>query len=772
MRLTLTLGMILLAASLMALPAQAATLRFDQGLLSFDASDGSFAYDTCRAVPVGTGMTLPVLSYYFEISPGGRAPDISWEVSDRVLVASVDAVLALGDIVTSDDPLTNAAAYESREAGKLGFAPVLVVDQIKVGETRYAQVLVFPVSVDDDGDCFFNSVITIRVESRPISPAEIYLTIPTDQGVDDISFSGIQLSAEFPVEYLIVTSEALAESAENLATYRNSLGISSRVEVIDDILAIYNGRDDAEKLRERLKQFQAEGGNYVLLAGDETMLPVRYAYPYSTYSQPELNSLQICDLYFADLTGEWDLDGDGVWGERYVDDPDITPELMVARLPFNTAAELDNYVEKLISYETNPGGGEFDYLAKAFFFSSDQMRDYSGGGQHNYIAAAYPGNFEIDTANGVELASGDDPFPYNPSAPQLESVLSEGYGIINVIAHGTNDAFGVKTSRYNEWPKSYFMSYSGSGNHGDLTSLEPNRKVSFYYSLACNNGGFDMDQPPLNLTAPNLAQAVLGVKDAGAVAFVANSRWGWVSSSYLIQEEFFASLFTYPGRVAVRALYDAKAKYSYYTDQVYGLNYFGDPILKVYTEVPLPLEVSAAAQGSNLLVEVTSDGAPLEGCEVLLSQDGTVLDRVSTGSEGRAVITYELQPNSHYRLAAVKTGYVIGYILYDTIVETDVDEVEDVIPDRFTLFQNYPNPFNPSTVIRFDLPRRSDVTLVVYNLLGQVVAVLKDESMPAGTYEVRWEGTDGTGNAVASGIYLYQIRTESFVATRKMALVR
>ncbi len=94
------------------------------------------------------------------------------------------------------------------------------------------------------------------------------------------------------------------------------------------------------------------------------------------------------------------------------------------------------------------------------------------------------------------------------------------------------------------------------------------------------------------------------------------------------------------------------------------------------------------------------------------------------------------------------------------------------IPYAFSLAQNRPNPFNPTTVIEFSLARTTHVDISIYNILGQEVVTLVRGEMGAGPHQVRWDGSDANGDEVASGIYLYRIDTESFVATRKMALMR
>ena len=94
------------------------------------------------------------------------------------------------------------------------------------------------------------------------------------------------------------------------------------------------------------------------------------------------------------------------------------------------------------------------------------------------------------------------------------------------------------------------------------------------------------------------------------------------------------------------------------------------------------------------------------------------------------------------------------------------------LPTAFALAQNYPNPFNPRTAIKFALPVATHVRLEVFNVLGQRVAVLKDEPMAAGRHEVTWDGANTHGKSVATGVYLYRLTTEQYTETRKMVLLK
>jgi len=95
-----------------------------------------------------------------------------------------------------------------------------------------------------------------------------------------------------------------------------------------------------------------------------------------------------------------------------------------------------------------------------------------------------------------------------------------------------------------------------------------------------------------------------------------------------------------------------------------------------------------------------------------------------------------------------------------------------MMPDRFALHPNRPNPFNPTTIIDYDVPAATHVTIEVINILGQRVATLVDETKAPGSYEAVWNGRDQNGVRVSSGIYLYHMRAGDFTQTRKMMLMK
>ncbi len=97
---------------------------------------------------------------------------------------------------------------------------------------------------------------------------------------------------------------------------------------------------------------------------------------------------------------------------------------------------------------------------------------------------------------------------------------------------------------------------------------------------------------------------------------------------------------------------------------------------------------------------------------------------------------------------------------------------ESQTPDGIALAQNYPNPFNPSTVVSYTISRATNVSLGVYNLLGQRIRTLFEGVRPAGAYSTRWDGRNDQGQQVAGGVYFLRLKTENIGLSRKMLLLR
>ena len=152
-----------------------------------------------------------------------------------------------------------------------------------------------------------------------------------------------------------------------------------------------------------------------------------------------------------------------------------------------------------------------------------------------------------------------------------------------------------------------------------------------------------------------------------------------------------------------------------------------------------------------------------------------------TWKEDRDVVldTIFWPPSSEFQLCDAEANTYIPVLINHreglVAKPLGVSEVPGVaVPKEFSLSQNYPNPFNPETSIRFSVDKTGDVSLVVYNILGQKVRTLVSEKgLRAGVYEAKWDGKDESGKSVASGLYLYRIEASGNASrTMKMMLLK
>jgi len=196
--------------------------------------------------------------------------------------------------------------------------------------------------------------------------------------------------------------------------------------------------------------------------------------------------------------------------------------------------------------------------------------------------------------------------------------------------------------------------------------------------------------------------------------------------------------------------------------------------IKVYTAGnPVPVELTsftAEANKNNVILKwSTSTELNNNGFEIQRKfEENDYLTIGFVKGEGTTI-----DPKEYYYidedLANDKYDYRLKQIDYNGRYEySDEVEVEVVNVNEFDLSQNYPNPFNPSTEIEFSLPEDvSNVKLLIYNALGEKVAELVNTALTAGKYQYQWNAKN-----VATGMYIYELRTDEFVAVKKMVLMK
>jgi len=137
----------------------------------------------------------------------------------------------------------------------------------------------------------------------------------------------------------------------------------------------------------------------------------------------------------------------------------------------------------------------------------------------------------------------------------------------------------------------------------------------------------------------------------------------------------------------------------------------------------------------------------------------------------KAYINYlSIRDGSEFGMHNAK--YVIDALVASRNAIVGIVNISYEVPQKFELTQNYPNPFNPTTKFKFSLPKETDVTIAIFDILGRVVKVIAREKFTAGTYEVDWDATNEMSSKVASGVYFYRIVAGNYTDLKKMILLK
>ena len=199
-------------------------------------------------------------------------------------------------------------------------------------------------------------------------------------------------------DILVITPEQWVSHFDEYVEFYEARGLRTHVTALEDILANYDGRDDAEKMRTYIAQeYENEGIMMVLLGGDAGIVPWRALYCY--VSDEYVDNLP-ADMYFVCLDGTWDDDNDGLWGE--VGEDDLLPELAIARMTFNNETQFNNIMHKTLDYQANPVLGEFrtvilgaEHLGDGYYGSSDLERLVGGSSDFDYTTVGIPEDYNF-----------------------------------------------------------------------------------------------------------------------------------------------------------------------------------------------------------------------------------------------------------------------------------------------------------------------------------------------------------------------------------------
>lgn len=283
----------------------------------------------------------------------------------------------------------------------------------------------------------------------------------------------------------------------------------------------------------------------------------------------------------------------------------------------------------------------------------------------------------------------------------------------------------------------------------ELTKYNPNgQQVIQTHFMADSAWNFNNDFP-----------APLEVNDQGEITIGMYAQtvisWPWVSERMVARFDVTGALLWYDRQIAT----------SFGDDPLLFVKH--DGMGHTYTAKQKRIEVSPFVYVDNLVIDKYDNAGNI----IWTIWD----DTLHNGSGGSNTQVVDLIPDASgniyvtYAVRQPQTGNkdYLRTIKYDTNIPVSTNEDMAKLPGEFELRQNYPNPFNPTTTIAYTLPENQYVTIRVYNLLGELQAELVNGQKKAGKHIINFNGSH-----LASGIYLYQLKTESFIQHRKMMLVK
>ena len=519
-------------------------------------------------------------------------------------------------------------------------------------DSTFVQVLVYPMRyVGAEQRLEVCREVKVKVEAEgqtkaevrsPSSPHPSPLRGEGERSEGEETVSGGWL-ADSAFEYVIVTGVAYDSVFQRLADWKTQKGVPAVVRTVEWMYANYPGRDQAEQVRNYLKTLPDSGVRYVLLAGDVDVVPFRKAFAMNCQwgSMVREDSLP-CDLYFADLDGSWDANGNGIYGE--VDDSvDLYADVSVGRAPVNDVTQAQTFVRKVLDYEH---GTVVGYQNKGLFFAEILWQNpYTDQGVHKDKME------QQSFASGYSLTKLYQSLG-NENLPAVMAAMRENQNFMNHDGHGWFDV----------------MECGGSANRMRTADADTitNAGLGVLYSIGCWTTAFDFT---------SIGEAFVTNPHGGTVATIGNSSYGWgspgnpgfgYSDKY---DNHFWHAITSEGIYRLGdALAAAKEYYvpfsrdkNVYRWHQYEVNLMGDPEMPVWTALPESLVVvaplSVGMGPGRYLVTVAHAGAPVAGALVCLAKAGEVYSRGRTDNAGRAWLDADPQTVGWFNLTVTAHNF-------------------------------------------------------------------------------------------------------------------
>ncbi len=402
----------------------------------------------------------------------------------------------------------------------------------------------------------FNSYLKSMIDNK--NDVANFSTITEKQAKSDTA--GLKSGAAITgisvyCEYVVITTSALSSYFDDFIEWKKQKGIDIELVTVESIYQNYTGdlisgiNDNAGRIRQFLSDAYDNRLEYALLGGIGDVVPIRYGTGGNdSWTSTTTNDYKIpADLYYSDFDGDWNVDSDQYLGERSDDNVDYGAEIYVGRLLCTTGAQIQNWTNKLLQYEKNPGNGSTSYLRKALYTQADQLQQNN---QATDIANRFGSIFTTDEIfneeyNGVPDYNSAESLQF-PTGADVINEINSGYGFVSWFNHGhpANVAVGTKgingcgsndrkkvtrTDSYSGW-----CQYPQSGDGLDNLSNSTNPFV--LYTLACETTPFDTWES----IAPsdNLGAQITNLSGKGGPVFMGNTRYGYVYSSWYLQRSF------------------------------------------------------------------------------------------------------------------------------------------------------------------------------------------------------------------------------------------
>ena len=454
-----------------------------------------------------------------------------------------------------------------------------------------------------------------------------------------------------PVQYVIITNEAMQPEFQRLADWKTKSGVSAVVRTVSWIRQNYPaGCDVSETIRKFIQDAYTNWGTtWVLLGGDSDVIQARYGW--STYTGGEGIPT---DLYYQCLDGNWNADGDELFGEGWMgeyypgDNADLYPEVWVGRAPVNTVEEAGLFVDKTLGYLKNPPS---NFATKSLFFSEVLFpKEYvpSGtkcdtvsldGAEITETAISYmTPSFHVAKLYENYLCY---PGSYRETKQAVVDSLNAGYGLAEHVGHGYRNSLSVADATL---------------ANADIDALINGSRIGILIGENCTSAAFDFNC---------IGERFILNTNGGSVCYLGSTRFDYPTTAWLFQDELFRLMFQEGVTNIGQALALSRAPFislsqsddSYRWTQ-FVLILLGDPQLSMWTNEPATMNVvynpQMVAGSPYFQVNVTSLGSPVDSALVCLSKANEDYKVGYTDGTGTAQIPFAPDTQGSFAVTVTK----------------------------------------------------------------------------------------------------------------------